>query len=227
MLQNSSIKKLNEVYRYCESKDNDLNSFRTVIQRLVTEVVRAEAQQVKGGKFSMYNYVSKNATRPVMECVYHENGYKVASDGHILVAIKEDYEPDFEGRKFKKDGEEVTDCRYPNWKSVIPRKDGWKPATIDEQKFNEWIVERRAEHLAKVGKKSKWEPTWLVRINGTFFIMAEYFSLLAAAAKRIGTDVVYTSNDDKNAPCMVEGENGLAICMPVYAPDEDSICLDM
>lgn len=225
MLQNSSIKKLNEIYSFCETAGNDMNGFRTAIQQRITEVIRAESQKVKGGKFSLYDYVSKDKIRPVMECVRHEDGYKVATDGHILVTIKEDYDPSFEGRMFNKSGEEV-EGSYPNWRRVIPKTDGWESASFDEKKFNEWVDERRAEYLAQNGKRTKWNPVWTVRIGGVY-LSAEYFSLLISAAKKIGTDVVYTDNSE--GPCMIKGEGGLGLLMPLDPNGFDGgfYCLEM
>lgn len=221
MLQNSSIKKLNEIYRFCEAASNDINGFRTAIQQRITEVIRAESQKVKGGKFSLYDYVSKDPFRPVMQGVYHEDGYKIACDGHILVAIKDEYDPSLEGRIFKKDGEEA-EGRYPNWRRVIPQRDGdWEPTVIDEKKFNEWVEERRAQYLAETGKRTKWDETWLVRI-GDCYARAEYFSLLTKAAKEIGTDVVYVNKKNADKAWMIENENGLAIAMPVYVDETDN-----
>ena len=219
MLQASSIKKLNEIYRWCDSSA-DINNLKDFFRQTITEVIRAESAKAKGEKFSLYNFAEKQKnSRPVMECVYHDSGYKVASDGTALVALKEDYNPSLEGRMFKQNGEEINGV-YPKWRIVIPQRDSnWIAVSINEQKFNEWLDVRRAEAKATFGTGCKWSEDWQVRVGKTH-TEAERFAKLISAAKKFGTDVFYVHKDDIGRPWMVENENGIAIAMPFW--DKDS-----
>lgn len=50
---------------------------------------------------------------PVLTGVYHDNGYVVGTNAHILLARKEDYNKSLEGKITNKKGE-VIDGKYPN-----------------------------------------------------------------------------------------------------------------
>ena len=55
---------------------------------------------------------------PVLTGVYHDNGYVVGTNAHILLARKEDYNKSLEGKITNKKGE-VIDGQYPNWRAVV------------------------------------------------------------------------------------------------------------
>lgn len=54
----------------------------------------------------------------VLTGVYHDNGYVVGTNAHILLARKEDYNKSLEGKITNKKGE-VIDGKYPNWRAVV------------------------------------------------------------------------------------------------------------
>ena len=56
--------------------------------------------------------------RPVLTGVYHDDGYVVGTNAHILLARKEDYDKSLEGKITNKKGE-VIDGKYPNWRAVV------------------------------------------------------------------------------------------------------------
>lgn len=55
---------------------------------------------------------------PVLTGVYHDNGYVVGTNAHILLARKEDYNKSLEGKITNKKGE-VIDGKYPNWRAAV------------------------------------------------------------------------------------------------------------
>lgn len=55
---------------------------------------------------------------PVLTGVYHDNGYVVGTNAHILLARKEDYNKSLEGKITNKKGE-VIDGKYTNWRAVV------------------------------------------------------------------------------------------------------------
>ena len=55
---------------------------------------------------------------PILTGVYHNNGYVVGTNAHILLARKEDYNKSLEGKITNKKGE-VIDGKYPNWRAVV------------------------------------------------------------------------------------------------------------
>ena len=228
MLQQSSIKKLQNI---CKVADSSMESHDAeFIKSLVVEIIRAEENdgKAKTEKFNLYDYTEKKKNyRPVMECVYHDGGYKVASNGGILVALKEDYDPSLEGKMFKKDGEELTDYVYPKWRSVIPKHDSedWVRVNFKAEEFNNWLKERRAEYKAENAKSIKFDDFWQVRILGSH-LTAERFSMLLAVAKRFGTNELIINKKDPASAWLVENENGVAIAMP-YWDEEYYTYLDL
>lgn len=147
-MKQTSIDKINQVY--VAIKDHE--EFKMYAE-LLKDVIRAECMTpAKAGKFNIYNFVANDEIRPTMCGVYHDRGNKVASDSHILVAIKEDYPAEYEGKVILKDGSfvyieeyiwnsenRITDTIkhdtsyvdkdghnhpiYPKWESIIPKTD--------------------------------------------------------------------------------------------------------
>ena len=63
-------------------------------------------------KFNIYDFTSDDENRPAMCCVHHEEGYKVASDCCLLIAVKDAYPEALEGKNINKKGEE-SESKYP------------------------------------------------------------------------------------------------------------------
>lgn len=86
--------------------------------------------------------------------VLHSEGWMVACDGEVLVAVKAPYPPENEGKIINKKGE-VIEAKYPNWKSVIPNS--WSDETpIDYPLLNEWcgaLKERTDLTPLKIGEQ--------------------------------------------------------------------------
>lgn len=218
MLQQSSIKKLQNICTVAENRCID-KSDAEFIKMLVVEIIRAEenAGKAKSEKFNLYDYVEKKKNyRPVMECVYHDSGFKVASDGGILVALKEEYDPSLEGRMFKKNGEEFNGTVYPKWRTVIPTRDEkWVRVKFHAAEFNDWVAERRATYKAENAKSVKFDDAWQVRMLGSH-LTAERYAKLLTAARRFGTDEFFIKENDPGSPWLIENENGFCIAMPFW-----------
>lgn len=174
-MKTTSEKKLNEIYQLTDRED---------VKRLVLEIIRAE-QSGGSKKFDYYKFVDKDGFRPVMTGVYHDNGFKVASDGHILVAFKDDYDVnELEGKVLRKDGTILTDGKYPNWRSVIPQlseleKRKKQVVEIDFAKWDEVFSVYKAEK--KLGEQKQY-----VKVGESYYKI-ELFALVVAAMKRIGS----------------------------------------
>src|SRR5574344_2024824 len=78
-----------------------------------TRIIRIESPQSSNPKFDFYKYASKEACRPAMCGIFHDKGQKVASDAHILIAKKEDYPEEYEGKILGKDGRFI-EGKFPN-----------------------------------------------------------------------------------------------------------------
>ena len=106
-MKQTSITKLSEVYNNLNALYNgeEIAHDYKYLANLIQQVLRAESPEAKAGKFDYFKYVENtNSIRPVMQCVFHDKGYKVASDAHILIAIKEDYPEEYEHKLLHADG---------------------------------------------------------------------------------------------------------------------------
>lgn len=95
----------------------------------------------KAKKFNVHNFCGDDKLlRPMLMGVYHENGYKVATDAKTLVCHKETYDPLYEGKTITKDGvvlnEKHPTAEYVNYKGVVPKqevRDRMTKKTLDKK----------------------------------------------------------------------------------------------
>ena len=208
-MKKESIDKLQTIYTKL------MQSGETTLAEMITEVVRAETVITKVGKFSFYDFVSKENNCEVMQGIYHDDGFKVASEGHILIAIREEYDKDFEGKILAKDGSFI-EQRYPRWRSVIPQEDG-EVYEIDESKFTEQLAKIRAEYKMQYVKAKRWDSFWVVKIGGAYY-SAEYFAKVLTAMKRIGITKVQIT--ERNV-LLHKSDDAILILMPRYVTEDD------
>ena len=214
-MKQTSITKLSEVYNNLNALYNgekiahDYKSLADLIQ----QVIRAEATtEAKGGKFDYFKYVDNTGNRPVMGCVFHDEGYKVASDAHILIAIKDNYPEEYEQKMLHADGSFEKYGTYPKWRSVIPKPDGYEPYKVDRKAFYDWLTRKRAEYKAETGKGKKFVNEWRYQVGPAQF-QAERFDKLLTAMERIGTDVLMVK--DARHSAYAQTEEGTALLMPM------------
>lgn len=226
-MKDTSIKKLSEVYNALTNPEHTEHTNQSLAS-LIQQVIRAEAiSKPRGSKFDFYNYVWKDDFRPYMTGVFHEDGNKVASDAHILIAMKADYPAEYEGKTLKKDGAfvEEKNGHYPKWRSVIPDLSmDYHPYEIDPQKFYDWLEVKRAEYKTENGKGAKWCEQWRVRV-GPAVLKAEFFGKMLTAMKELGANQVWAK--DAWRPVAVKSDKGICILMPLMAGDVDDNMLTL
>lgn len=206
-----SMKHLQKMYAMC---NKDMGYFKELIEA----IIRIESEPKTKSKFKIWDYVSDDDLRPVMCRVFHDSGFKVASDGHILVALKEEYDSELEGMLLKKDGTiETHYTNYPKWRNVIPNPELMKmvPVKLDFEKIRGF----EAEYKAKVKAQGIKYQDGYVRVteNCTFKL-----NLLMKAVKfmeHIGTDTLMVAADGRRSALATSGENK-CIVMPVYGVPE-------
>lgn len=213
-MKQTSINKLSEIYNalmYPESTNHTNQS----LADLIRQVMRAEATtEAKGGKFDIFKYVCKDAIRPMLCTVFHDEGFKVASDAHILVAIKEGYPAEYEGKMLHADGSFEEYGTYPKWRFVIPKPDGHEPYKVDRKEFYDWLTQKRAEYKAENGKGKEWCDGWRWQVGPAWF-QAERFDKMLTAMERIGTDVLMVK--DAKRAAYAKTDDGVALLMPMMA----------
>lgn len=204
-----SFKHLQKMYQLCPE---DMGYFKELIEA----IIRIESE--KKSKFNIWNYTLVDNIRPALCGIFHDKGYKVATDCHILLALKEEYSEELEGRIMRKDGtfmEEGT--RFPNWRDVIPNPELSKliPVKIDFAKVLGFEADFNAKK--KVSGSKYMEGYVRVRENCSFKL--EYLVRMVKAMELIGTDVLMVNEDGKRAALAVGGESK-CILMPIWSVPE-------
>lgn len=170
--------------------------------------------------FKYEDYISNETiNRPSLCGIFHDRGYKIASNAQILVALKEDYDPKLEGKiiwteKVKEDiensGFDLSNAKYPQWESVIPPSDAMKSIDID---WNEVLTKaNRTENLAKVyGDKH----SCFVMVCGekNYCIDPTLLKKFAKAAIKIGASNLYYNDKKFGGVLLVENEKGKLLMM--------------
>ena len=216
-LLKTSEEKLSQVYNALIAKGY------TETAKKITEVILAETNyNTRGKKFNIYDCTSTDEIRYVMNGVYHDNGYKVASNGYVLCAVKQEYAPELEGKIVTKSGEFI-EGRYPKWRSVICgedicKRDGTLATLSSEQiqTFRNRIKELRAESKAKYVKGMRWYDGWRVKLGAGYY-KAELFELFCKAAEMFKFDKCYTF---AIKGLQVMADNVTFLMMPMLAPEE-------
>ncbi len=124
------------------------------------------------GKFNIYDWCADDDLRPALNCVFHDEGFEIASNGHLLVCLKSDYAPELEGKLIDRVGENY-DGRYPNYKSVKPTKSP-KSAEIDPAKV--WDALKEYKVRKKAAGKHGDVPTPVLRVNNEAYFNLNVFS---------------------------------------------------
>lgn len=213
----------------CNTSDV-LDIIHTVRESL-ERIARIETPAASRAKFNLWSYVDKNEYRPAMECIYCDNGYKIASDSHILVAVKESYSPEDENTMTNKNGIKYYEksvyqntpgiepgqlLHFPKWREIIPSKNNLEIsvnlAAFQEIK-NDWKQYKKAYKL----NATEEEKTGVVKIGPAYFTI-DKFDKMAAFMTAYGTNVLKLAQDQPaRRAAMARNENGdLCLIMPSF-----------
>lgn len=193
-------------------------------------------------QIDLYKFTSKDDTRPVMQCVYHdgEAGMAVASDATIMVVSRQAYDPAKAGTPVRKDGgipvyegeseKAGQPLRYPKWKEVVP-KHNINDIPVDQ--LREAV--RRADNFRKNLPKTYEDGTRIYRRNDRINIavradgkdrdgVAKTFEIFlsyrhAKALCEFPAEGGKITFEDERRPVMYQndGEGLTVIVMPVLA----------
>ena len=129
---------------------------KRLLQLVYNENVNAKT------KFNIFDFVAKDKLRPQLQCMYHENGIKAATNGHILTVIKSEYAPELEGVMQNKDLTTLDKQGYafPRYERVLPslsELEKWGKLDLDIKDLTDKIKHAKANkktgnlYLIKVG----------------------------------------------------------------------------
>ena len=149
--------------------------------------------------------------------VYHDNsGFAVATDGRILVASKDDFDPKLKGKVIGKDGT-VSGSKFPDWQKAIPPAKETKSSNID--------VEDLRKFVAGVLRANKRAYISLRFPDGTVEVFkANRLNLMLRAMKQLGTsELLYTKVGMKLA---AKSEKGTALLMGLVSVEDELVEAD-
>lgn len=154
-----------------------------------TRIIRIESPQSSNPKFDFYKYAENNGMHPAMNGIFHDKGQKVASDTHILIAKKEDYPEEYEGKILGKDGKFI-DGKFPNYELVFPdlKKNAYTEHEVNFEAFADFVLQTKATAKLR-GSDTSFA---FVQIGGCYF-QFQLFQLLVSYMKEIGAKTIWTA----------------------------------
>lgn len=210
-----SMKHLQKMYERCT---DDMVYFKELIEA----IIRLESESTTKSKFKIWDYVGSDTIRLAMCCVFHDSGFKVASDSHILIALKEEYAPEMEGRLMKKDGILLDeDTKYPKWRDVIPNPElnGMIPVVLDFAKIRE--IEKDFKAKVKALGSTYNNVLGYVKVTDKYTFKLQLLMKMVRFMEHTGTNEILVDPDGRRAVLAIGGESR-CILMPVYS-DPDTI----
>ena len=207
-----SMKHLQKMYERCT---DDMVYFKELIEA----IIRIESETKSKGKFKIWDYVGSDDIRLAMCCVFHDSGFKVASDSHILIALKEEYDPELEGRLMKKDGVLLNEeAKYPKWRDVIPNPElnGMIPVVLDFVKIRE--IEKDFKAKVKALGSTYNNVLGYVKVADKYTFKLQLLMKMVRFMEHIGTNEMLIDPDGRRAVLAIAGESR-CILMPCYDPD--------
>ena len=218
-MKKETLKKIEELKNYLQTLDFES---KNTIQSKLDEIIICEMNEQKIGKFNLYDFCDKSkkekALRPAFTGVYHKNGYKYATDAHILCRLKQNYAPELENNVVLKDGSILSKDEYirlPNYDSVIPTDlRQYQSIELDIDKFPQWNKESKLHK--KQCKQSRQQSMELVCM-GNEILTTFAFDLLntaASAMAEIGTNIIYVHKTERLKPAVVKTDNCEIVIFP-------------
>ena len=212
------MKHLQKMYERCT---DDMVYFKELIEA----IIRLESETTTKSKFKIWDYVEKDDIRLALCCVFHDSGFKVASDGRIMIALKEEYAPELEGRLMKKDGILLNeDTKYPKWRDIIPNPElnGMIPIVLDFAKIRK--IENDFKAKVKALGSTYNNVLGYVKVTDKYTFKLQLLMKMVRFMEHTGTNEMLVDPDGRRAVLAIGGESR-CILMPVYSdPDgEDNL----
>lgn len=171
------------------------------------------------GTFKMTDYIAPKDS-PYAERlggVYHDkSGFAVATDGRILVASKDDFDPKLKGKVIGKDGT-VSGSKFPDGQKIIPAAKETKSSRIDAEDLHRFV--------AGVLKADKHAYISLRFPDGTTVAFeADKLNLMLRAMKRLGADkLLYMDVFRDGIRLVAKSEKGTALLMGLVSVEDELV----
>lgn len=215
-----SLKELQEAVSILGYTATDLSNAKEDILNAIDRIKAAIFMEtpMPKGSFDLWDFVSNDEIRPAMCGIFYDSGFKVASDMHVLVAVKSDYDETMEHHIIGKDGLDIIHP-YPKWQCILPTKDeDSQVLTIDTDAVYDAVRRQKAERKMR-GKHSAYEA--IIRVGDAFF-KAEWMVKACRFMDHYGVKEIRTWGPRRAA--RVDAPDGsVLIIMPVIAGHADLI----
>ena len=159
--------------------------------------------------------VGKDA-RLSLSGTYHDGGYVIGMDGHVLFARKENYPQSVEGKVTDGKGN-IVDDKYPDWKKLF--NDDFIPAGVEARQLR--LFANGVESYAKeegMNRKdvSRLMVSFMDAGNKVRIYSLRNLQKFLRAAKDIGSSELLETD---NGVLCAKSENGSALCTPLFMDD--------
>ena len=146
--------------------------------------------------------------------VFHDkSGFAVATDGRILVADKDDFDPKLKGKVIGKDGAAMGN-EFLNWQKTIPTAKETKSSRIDVEDLHRFV--------AGVLKADKHAYISLRLPDGTAVsFRADKLNLMLRAMKRLGADRLLYAKDGTRL--VAKSDKGVALLIWRVSAEDESM----
>lgn len=192
------------------------NNNEKAIARL-NQFVALNTPKVKSaGKLKLYDWVSKEEYRRNLMGVFHdaENKVAVATDTHVLLVSKPDYNEAHAGKIIDKNGDEIG-LKFVSYQRVFPKQ--LVDFAVDRDKIAEMLTKIKAER--KIDKKVQYKALNVGTQEEPIYMSPSVCKLLLTLPE----GKFYKHATHITAPLTFESADGnyKALLMPVYCPDEN------
>lgn len=210
-MEKESVKLLSEIVGlYVNDKET-----QEIVQQLARQILNIETvAKAQNKKFNLKDIVSKD--RQALQGIFHENGYEIASDGHILSKIKADYDTELEGKIINpKNGEEIS-AKYPDYKAVFNGSKSPDKVTLNFESVKE--VEQKQQCDKKLGIEGY--NIYICKIGESYFRIKETVQL-TRFMKAYGLSEVHFTKGNENSFIYAEATDGsCTLITPLYPSNE-------
>ena len=155
----------------------------------------------------------------ILTGVFHDKGYVVGTDAHLLLARKEDYDKSLEGKVTNKKGE-VINGKYPNWRAVVNSgKQGksWGVNLEELHAFTRGVLTKLKKEKANPSTKKDAKIAFKTADGKIVLCYANALDKALQGAKSIGAKSFF-GNDDGFA--ITQTPKGYVIC-PMLNQDQN------
>lgn len=225
-----SLKELKDALTYLDNMgevSEDVKGSVELVKKAINHAIYYETPKPKG-KFDLRKWCADDELRPVMNGIYHDGGFQVASDGHKLCCIKADYDAELEHKIIGPNGDEV-DGRYPNYKSVRGSEFKFE-YKIDTEKVYEGLRQYKA--VKKAAGKYGDVPMPMVKVgnakNGYTYFKLDFAAIFCTFMDHMNNNVLKVNDPYRAAECACE-DGSWALLMPVVhdgMDDDNRIVVD-